>query len=870
MFIILNSTAFSQWVWNTQTIETSGKLSSVYFINYNSGWTVGDRGKILKTVDGGTNWSNYYGGYYEDFYDVFFLDNNTGWIAGINGILKTTNGGANWNDLSSGTGADVSVFFIDSNIGWTVGAWGNVFKTTNGGLNWISQISGTSLSLQSVRFTDSNTGWIAGGGPSNGLGILLKTTNGGTNWISQNIGVHNELHSIQFTDKDNGWVVGSRGYRFKTTNGGTNWINFRNSFDDYLSVNFVNKNTGWLVGDKILRTTNGGFYWNTELIITINGLSSGFFIDENIGWAVGVNSTGQRGLICKRNGPNDVGITSIISPVRDSTYYTGCYNHGTVTPKVTIKNFGTNSQNSLFDVHFEIIRDNDIVYSNIVQDTISAGQTHNLSFDKYVIDSYTFGDDLYKTFSVRSWTSLPADINLANDTSYSSFNILYPNYGSSVVSGYYFLNSSEGANCIPDQPVFAWEDTTGSTSLYCNGIPVFPFAAGDHRNGCFLLPDVFPDGNKFRFFGTCYDTITISTNGIIGLGSSLNGMLNQSPVPLPSLSAAAPAIFPFWFGFDQDDGDLFSMNIKYKISGDKFIITYDRIPTGPRNIFIDDYVSYQVILETAIDGGTENGSIIVQFDTSKCGSAFLSNYYCGKLDTNSVGIQNSTGTVGIQYRYANSSGVKNIAGPLFGSPMALRFAQINDLLPVEYESFTSSVKLNSVNLFWKVMSESNNSGFEIERSNVTIQNSDLWSNIGFVNGNGTTTEPKQYSFTDKNLQTGKYKYRLKQIDLNGNFEYFELAEEVNIGVPDKFNLSQNYPNPFNPVTGIDYNLPDDGIVTIKVYDIIGREVKTLVNEMKTAGFYKLQFNASDLSSGVYFYRMTAGEYNSVKKFVVMK
>ena len=191
--------------------------------------------------------------------------------------------------------------------------------------------------------------------------------------------------------------------------------------------------------------------------------------------------------------------------------------------------------------------------------------------------------------------------------------------------------------------------------------------------------------------------------------------------------------------------------------------------------------------------------------------------------------------------------------------------------PVEMLSFNSSTSEKSVTLSWSTSSELNNSGFEIQRA---IENEKLkienWSKIGFVNGSGTTNEPKEYSYTDRNLETGKYKYRLKQLDFNGNFEYFELPEVVSIGIPDKYDLSQNYPNPFNPVTTINYDLPNDGIVSIKVYDILGRELKTLVSEMKTAGYHKVQFNAADFASGAYLYRMNAGEFVAVKKFVVLK
>ncbi|MBK6507758.1 MAG: T9SS type A sorting domain-containing protein [Ignavibacteria bacterium] len=195
----------------------------------------------------------------------------------------------------------------------------------------------------------------------------------------------------------------------------------------------------------------------------------------------------------------------------------------------------------------------------------------------------------------------------------------------------------------------------------------------------------------------------------------------------------------------------------------------------------------------------------------------------------------------------------------------------DDPNPVEMLSFNSSTIQKDVSLNWSTSNELNNSGFEIQRA---IENGKLkienWNKIGFVGGSRTTNAPKDYSYADRNLETGKYKYRLKQLDFNGNFDYFELAEVVSIGIPDKYDLSQNYPNPFNPVTTINYDLPTDGIVTLKVYDILGRELKTLVNEMKTAGYHKIQLNAADLASGAYFYQMKAGDFLAVKKFVVLK
>jgi hypothetical protein len=200
------------------------------------------------------------------------------------------------------------------------------------------------------------------------------------------------------------------------------------------------------------------------------------------------------------------------------------------------------------------------------------------------------------------------------------------------------------------------------------------------------------------------------------------------------------------------------------------------------------------------------------------------------------------------------------------------------VLPVELVSFSASVTLFNTALKWKTATEVNNYGFEIQR---TIDNGQLkiparpaggdnWNTVGFVEGNGTTNTPKEYSFTDKGLQAGKYSYRLKQIDRDGKFEYSNEVEVTVADAPKEFALEQNYPNPFNPVTMINYQLPMNNHVILKVYDALGREVATLVNEMKKAGSYSAEFDASKLASGIYFYRLQAGEFVETKKMLLMK
>lgn len=186
--------------------------------------------------------------------------------------------------------------------------------------------------------------------------------------------------------------------------------------------------------------------------------------------------------------------------------------------------------------------------------------------------------------------------------------------------------------------------------------------------------------------------------------------------------------------------------------------------------------------------------------------------------------------------------------------------------PVELTSFIASTQDGKVTLNWRTASETNNRIFEIER-----KSSDEFVTIGFVNGQGTTTQPHDYTFVDDNVVNGTYTYRLKQIDYDGRFSYSDnVIIEVLINTPQEFALAQNYPNPFNPSTVINYSLAQGGNVRLAVYNSLGQEITTLVNEFKDAGNYQVSFDASNLSSGVYLYKLETPNYTSIKKMILNK
>jgi hypothetical protein len=198
-------------------------------------------------------------------------------------------------------------------------------------------------------------------------------------------------------------------------------------------------------------------------------------------------------------------------------------------------------------------------------------------------------------------------------------------------------------------------------------------------------------------------------------------------------------------------------------------------------------------------------------------------------------------------------------------------------LPIQLASFTASVvSTSSVRLDWMTLTETNNYGFEVQKSVEATTGYAIIPN-GFIPGHGTTTEPQTYTYTDNGVTAGTWYYRLKQIDLDGTIHYTDGVQvDVLTGVdgesvPKEFALEQNYPNPFNPTTSIEFHLPKATDVTLKVYNILGSEVLTVLSNVKMGrGVHEMQVNASQLASGLYIYRMTTPEFTQTRKMVVLK
>lgn len=356
----------------------------------------------------------------------------------------------------------------------------------------------------------------------------------------------------------------------------------------------------------------------------------------------------------------------------------------------------------------------------------------------------------------------------------------------------------------------------------CNGLPIT--ACDTSRT--------FSRGNIYVLWG---DQRFGTDNSDVFISKSTNGGNTWSPaLKVNNDNTTRHQFFP-WLTIDQTTGHL-------------FVIFYDRRNTNGTTT--DVYVA------KSIDGGeTFDNFKISQTSFTPTASIFFGDY------TNIAAFNRKVYPIWMR---------------MDGTALSVWNAIVHDssaIIPVELTNFTSSVENGRVILSWETATETNNKEFEIERSlTQTLSKGEgfnIWKVIGFVNGNGTTTQKQFYSFIDNPSKDGNYFYRIKQVDFDGSFKYSDEIE-VNFQNIANFTLLQNYPNPFNPTTTISYQVPRTNHVLLKIFDALGSEIAILVNEIKPAGTHEITFDASGLPSGLYLYRMIANDQTFTRKMMLAK
>ena len=291
LIAFVTNTNSQPYGWFTLNSGTANNLNGVYFSDLNTGLVVGQGGTVLRTTNGGTNFTFQSTGTLNHLFGVYFINNITGYIAGDVGlILKTTNGGTSWGAQSSGVNVQLqSISFLNANTGFVIGWYGTFLRTTDAGLNWTKFPTTITTNLTSLSFINSTSGWAVGQ-----FGKLVRTTNGGVNWSEVSTGTAYQLEYVNFLNVSTGTIVGETGLIRATTNGGANWTSQSSGTGSWLNgMSIQTPVHTTIVGEDgtIRKTSNAGVNWIAQVSNTANWLRKASFVDTNIGYAVGDNGT---------------------------------------------------------------------------------------------------------------------------------------------------------------------------------------------------------------------------------------------------------------------------------------------------------------------------------------------------------------------------------------------------------------------------------------------------------------------------------------------------------------------------------------------------------------------------------------------------
>lgn len=796
-----------------------------------------------------------------DLWSTFFIDDNIGWIVGSDGFIKkTTNSGLEWIQQNSGTTVTLkSIQFITPNIGWICGDEGILLKTSDGGLNWFSKTTGTIENLTDVHFCDTNTGFMVGYS-----GTILKTTDGGSSWTSQLSNTVSNLFSVDFVDEFVGYVVGGGDQTtesfaiLKTIDGGLNWLRqtLPDGYTNWSSLNtveFVDANTGWIgIGygamnkGKIYKTTDGGDTWIQQYVGTLEKIASGHKDNSAIDVGDGIRS------IFFKDAYNGFAISGTIGYARSivtttdggSSWIQKCYeweSDGLLSVYVSdagkgwavgfagiiyiTENDGASWSQILSGIQSYLYSGDDIYSVFCLDENMSwaVGHRQGGGGGGSIILNTTDGGKIWKTQLHISGTSKPI----------KSVYFVDENFGWALGENGVWRTTDGGRNWVKGslqgKSIFFIDKNVGwlvreTYNIYSDAI----FKTTD--GGITWIPKATQSGFYVYF-------TNINDGWVLGNSGSIRKSTDGGESWITKLNGTSNDLNCIKF-YDSNLG------VCVGNAGTVLLSTDGGENWVAQNVGItEDLTSVGFTNSNTVWIAGSNGTIL---NTTDLGNNWTYHSAVTENNLNSICFVNE-----------NIGWVGGIDGTI------IKYQ--NDVIPVELVSFTAEVKDNKVLLNWQTATEVNNYGFEIERR----FDEGEWSNIGFVEGQGTSISPKSYTYTDKNLLSGnKFQYRLKQIDTDGSSEYSNIVE-VEIA-PYHYELFQNYPNPFNPNTVIEFSLPENKNVQLSVYNALGEKVEELINTNLVAGNYSYQWNARNQATGIYIYELKSDNFISVKKMLLMK
>ena len=812
---------------------TSAWLREVFFVNDTAGWIVGANGTVFKTVDGGNNWTEQIGLPDKTLYSIFMFDENNGVIGGAdNTLYYTTDSGTSWNlaAFTMGTGDDINgVFFFDASHGWAVGEKGNVLFTADGGATWSNQTSDVTTELEDVYFRNAIDGWIVGAD-----GLILATIDGGTTWVKQGEGVYNDfINGIAPKHGSIIWAAACSGTILKYVD------------DSYLARSNVKMN-------EIFYNSYSSSEQECQFIELYNAGSEIEYLDGMI--------------ICNLDGD-----------INKVTY---------------IWQFpGTGADYPIFAGEYKIVAVDAITFPNL--------DLSNADFEFFVEGEQTPNDN-------------PDAVNLSNLKNDQEFSI-------SLISDEVILGSGKDVfwedgidiETIIDGVEY---DKSETSSMSMNDLVDAGHAIGPGSNYQGKPVERKKPGMDTNNSTNDFRLIKAPTPWGISVSYKISGAVNyysnNKPVAEVTMNLTGITDVNTQTGSDG----------KYMFDD---LIDSDFILTGEKMDDIGEAVDpydASLILQYAVNKGTLTpaqkitGDVTLNGEVTVYDASYILRKYVGVLTQFPAGkdwtfvptnfilddTNWSTAPNFLEYRpldndYIDQNFIAFAYGDVSGNWSETGLAKAAGNANI---NFGTGTKLNDKTIILPINMEQTNlilsGGIKINFDNtqyrvVAIRQGELLEGTMFasaVNGNtiafvfanaypirgagivatidlevlkDNSSQANSFNFSHISLNEGSIK-----VHVNGR----PFIEDANI--PDKFALKQNYPNPFNPVTSIAFDLPKDTKVTIKVYDILGQEVGTIVNKSMTAGSHSIQYNASNLASGVYFYKIKTKEFTSVKKMILLK
>jgi len=892
-------------------------LYDAWFFDMNTGIAVGGGGACVKTTDGGVTWDSLsFFPTAATCYDVYFVNDTLGFACGTTSmrIYKTIDGGTTWaqawGDLPSVTA--YSVYASDENNIVMATASGNMRITTNGGVNWTLVNVGWTSTPYALRFSDPMNGWV-----SASAGNVAYTTNGGTSWTNAGpIPVTSALYDLDIlsttTQKLNESFTEASfppaGWHAKNILGTVQWVRYTTSFNTPPASAFSNyQSTGgedWLVtpqlsivaGDTLkfwARRYFSSSYPPDSLQIRVSTTDTSVASFATLVAAYDVNAFPYPAF-----GQYAVSLDAFAGMnVYIAFRHFNFDGNGVMIDDVTIGEpvlssqvFVTGDAQNIYTTTNMGVNWTAVPFLGSSQPWTSTYYSSDfLSTDNFVtVGAFGLINEVAPTDAATCYTNfIKGGIFYDVWASSATGTVIAAGSGTSTTSFDQAIYSTDGGE------TWAVSAMVDSADLDFNDISMVNATTGyaaceDHR----VVKTTNGGATWFKVTDPATSTTDLETASFVDANTGY-------------VFGAAGA------GFKTTDGGTTWTPLTTNITG----IIYGSHFVDAQTGFI---VGASGSGQKTTDGGTTFTPMTTNMATSATYSIYMVNanvgFLCGstgkvrkttdagttwttvdvpstsptlyKVEFKDENYGMTVGSIGRTYYTSDGGTTWNFENTSMSTIYALSIEKTSAdtsaafvvgtnayvmrnhkvLIPVELASFSASVNGNDVTLSWITATELNNSGFQVERQAAEED----WVELGFVEGRGTTSESQVYTFIDKDLISGKYNYRIKQIDFNGSYKYYDLQEEIDIAAPNSYDLSQNYPNPFNPTTKIKYSVPVEGFVNIAVFNILGEKVANLVNSIQKAGNYELSFDATNLSSGMYIYRMESGNYVSIKKMMILK